>query len=82
MSQLFDADERINDGHEVRFVNFGDSAIEVMVHAFSPDAGWSNELSVNHDVRMKVWAIAEDLGLSFAFPSQSLYVESAPSSDA
>ncbi|MEC8192536.1 MAG: mechanosensitive ion channel family protein [Myxococcota bacterium] len=82
VSELFDADERINDGHEVRFVNFGDSAIEVMVHAFSPDAGWSNELAVNHDVRMKVWAIADELGLSFAFPSQSIYVESAPSSDA
>jgi MscS family membrane protein len=81
VSALFDADERINDGHEVRFTNFGDSAIEVMVHAFSPDAGWSNELAVNHDIRMKVWTIAEELDLSFAFPSQSLYIESTPSSE-
>ncbi len=77
VSALFDADDRINEGHEVRFVNFGDSAIEVMVHAFSPDAGWSNELAVNHDIRMKVWSIADELGLSFAFPSQSVYIESA-----
>ena len=76
VSALFAADERINDGHEVRFTNFGDSAIEVMIHAFSPDAGWSTELAVNHDIRMKVWAIADELGLNFAFPSQSIYIES------
>jgi MscS family membrane protein len=80
VTELFNNDDRINDGHEVRFVNFGDSAIEVMVHAFSPDAGWSNELAINHEIRMKVWEIAEELNLSFAFPSQSLYIESAPSS--
>jgi hypothetical protein len=31
---------------------------------------------------MKIWSIADEIGLSFAFPSQSLYVESLPGSDA
>jgi MscS family membrane protein len=77
-SALFDNDERVLDGHEVQFVNFGDSALEVMIHAFVVDEGWSNDLAVNHDLKMKVWGIAESLNLSFAFPSQSLYVESLP----
>jgi len=75
-SELLEADERIIEGHEVHLVNFGDSAIEVMVHAFVDEAGWSNDLEVNADIRMKIWAIADALGLSFAFPSQSVYVES------
>jgi MscS family membrane protein len=79
-SALIEADERLLDGHEVAMVNFGDSAIEVMIHAFAADSGWSNDLQVNHDVRMKLWELADEIGLSFAFPSQSIYVESLPES--
>ncbi len=77
---LLEADERIVDGHEVSMVNFGDSAIEVMVHAFVIESGWSNDLAVNHEIRMKMWELIDEIGLSFAFPSQSLYVESVPAS--
>ncbi len=75
-----ESDERIIDGHEVHLVNFGDSAIEVMVHAFVRDEGWSNDLTVNSEMRLHLWELADELGLSFAFPSQSVYVESMPSS--
>ena len=78
--ELLQADDRIVDGHEVSMVNFGDSAIEVMVHAFVMEAGWSNDLKVNHEMRMAMWELAEENGLSFAFPSQSVYVESLPAS--
>ena len=75
---ILESDERLIEGHEVAMVNFGDSAIEVMVHAFAGDSGWSNDLRVNHEIRMQLWALADEIGLSFAFPSQSLYVESLP----
>jgi MscS family membrane protein len=77
---LIEGDERLLDGHEVAMVNFGDSAIEVMIHAFAVDDGWSNDLKVNHDIRMKLWELSDEIGLSFAFPSQSIYVESLPKS--
>jgi MscS family membrane protein len=76
---ILEADERILDGHEVHLVNFGDSAIEVMIHAFVNNLGWSNDLAVNSEIRMQLWTLADELKLSFAFPSQSLYVESLPS---
>jgi MscS family membrane protein len=79
-SVLIEGDERLLDGHEVAMVNFGDSAIEIMIHAFATDLGWSNDLKINHDIRMNLWALADEIGLSFAFPSQSLYVESLPDS--
>ena len=77
---MLEADERIVEGHEVSMVNFGDSAIEVMVHAFVLEAGWSHDLAVNHEMRMRMWELADEIGLSFAFPSQSVYVESLPTS--
>ena len=76
---MLEQDERILEGHQVHLVNFGDSAIEVMVHGFVQDEGWANDLSVNSAYRMELWALADELGLEFAFPSQSLYVESLPS---
>jgi MscS family membrane protein len=79
---LFEAEEIVDADHEVHFVNFGDSALEVMLHAFLLVPGWSDELSTKQDLYMKVWAIADELKLSFAFPSQSLYVESLPASKA
>jgi MscS family membrane protein len=75
---LFEAEELIDAGYEVHFVNFGDSALEVMLHAFLMVPGWSDELQAKQRIYLEVWAIAEDLGLSFAFPSQSLYIESVP----
>jgi len=75
---LFEAHELVDEGYEVHFTNFGDSALEVMLHAFLLVDGWGGELTAKQEIYMKVWGIAEDLGLSFAFPSQSLYVETLP----
>ena len=58
-----------------------DSALEVMVHAFLLVPGWSDELTTKQALYMKIWGIADELELSFAFPSQSLYVESLPASE-
>ncbi len=77
---LFEAEELIAEGHEVHFTNFGDSALEVMLHAFLMVPGWTDELTAKQDIYMKVWAIADEIGLSFAFPSQSLYIEALPDS--
>jgi MscS family membrane protein len=75
---LFDTEAVVDEDYEVHFVNFGDSALEVMLHAFLLVPGWADELKAKQDLYMKVWAVADELGLSFAFPSQSLYVETMP----
>jgi MscS family membrane protein len=77
---LLAEDERVLEGHEVQFVNFGDSALEVVIHGFLDVPSWTEELRVGSELRMKIWEIADNLELSFAFPSQSLYIEQVPSS--
>ena len=77
-SALLAEDERVLDGHEVHFVNFGDSALEVVIHGFLDVASWTDELRAGSELRMQIWEIADNLNLSFAFPSQSLYIEKAP----
>ena len=55
-----------------------DSALEVMVYFFVDVPTWTEELEVKSEIFREFIRVAEELGVSFAFPSQSLYVESLP----
>ena len=64
------------DSYEVHMSGFGDSALEVMLYFFFECAIWSDELRGKHNVMLEIMRLAESLGISFAFPTQSLHVES------
>lgn len=55
--------------------NLSDSSIDILVYCFSKTIVWGEFLSVKEDVILKIMNIVEKNGLSFAFPSQSLYIE-------
>jgi MscS family membrane protein len=63
----------------VNFNSFGDSALDIFVYTFSNTAVWSDYLEIREDVLLKISKIVEENNSSFAFPSQSIYVESLPS---
>jgi MscS family membrane protein len=60
----------------VNFDTFGDSSLNVFVYAFTRTANWAKYLEIKEDVNLKIMKIVENNGSSFAFPSQSIYVES------
>ncbi len=60
---------------------FGASSIDILVYCFSNSTNWEDWLKVKEDVMLKIMDIVEQNGLSFAFPSQSLYIESMPVSE-
>ncbi|WP_043902688.1 mechanosensitive ion channel family protein [Helicobacter cetorum] len=57
---------------------FAPSSINILVYCFSKTVVWGEWLEVKEDVMLKIMEIVEKHRLSFAFPSQSLYVESLP----
>ncbi len=59
----------------VNFVNFGDSAQEILVYAFTNTANWQEYLNTKEDVQYKISKIVLKNGSNFAFPTQSIYVE-------
>ncbi len=63
---------------EVHFASFGASSLDVMLYFFLDVPDWSAELDLKSRILLDLMGIAEELGLSFAFPSQSVYVESLP----
>ena len=64
------------DYYEVHFVEFGESSLNVLVHMFFEVGSWTEELSAKHNMLLEIMRLAEDLGVGFAFPTQTLHVES------
>jgi len=62
----------------VNFNSFGDSALNIFIYTFTATANWAKYLDIREEIHLQIMKIVEDNGSSFAFPSQSIYVESLP----
>lgn len=62
----------------VNFDEFEGSALSIFCYFFTTTTVWAEYLKVREDVNLKMMKIVEKNGASFAFPSQSLYIESMP----
>jgi MscS family membrane protein len=62
----------------VRIEGFSDSSIDILVLCFTKTTDWVEWMEVKEELAYKVKEIVEGAGSAFAFPSQSLYVESLP----
>jgi MscS family membrane protein len=62
----------------VVFTAFADSSLNVLFRAYINKADWVEFHQVQQEIYLNVIDIVEDMELAFAFPSQSLYIESTP----
>ena len=62
-------------GVAVRVEKFSDSSIDMLVRCFTASDSWNNWLEVKERLALEIKQIVERNGASFAFPSQSIYVE-------
>ncbi|WP_319521602.1 mechanosensitive ion channel family protein [uncultured Desulfosarcina sp.] len=63
----------------VRIDRFSDSSIDIMVYCFTRTTQWGEWLAIKEQLAYEIKRIVEEAGTGFAFPSQSIYVESLPS---
>lgn len=66
------------DYFHVVFNEFGDSGLIVMVYFFLKVPDWSNELVEKQNVFLEIMRLAKELKVEFAFPTQTLHVETFP----
>jgi MscS family membrane protein len=62
----------------VNFTTFNDSSLDILIYTFTNTANWARYMNIKEDVNIQIMKIVEKNGSSFAFPSQSLYIESIP----
>ncbi len=67
-----------NSGFFVRIDSFSDSSIDMLVQVFTVTNDWSEFLKIKEDLAVSLIEIVEVNKAAFAFPSQSLYVETVP----
>ena len=65
----------------VNFTSFDDSSLGIFIYTFTDTANWARYMDIKEDVNLKIMKIVEDNHSNFAFPSQSLYVESLPNNE-
>ena len=62
----------------VRIDSFSDSSIDMLVQAFTDTNDWGEYLKIKENLAVKIIEIVENSKAGFAFPSQSIYMESMP----
>jgi len=62
----------------VNFYEFADSSLNIFVYCYADTSNWAKWLDIKEDVQFKIMEIVERNGSSFAFPSQSVYIEKVP----
>ena len=63
----------------VRIDAFNDSSIDIMLYCFTVTTDWGEWLAIKEQLAYRIKEIVEGAGAGFAFPSQSVYVETLPS---
>jgi len=62
-------------GHAVRVDKFSDSSIDMYIRCFTVTDDWDEWLAVKERLAIEIKQIVEKNNASFAFPSQSIYIE-------
>jgi MscS family membrane protein len=62
------------DYYHVYLNGLGDSALEIMVYVFWETPDWSTELRERHRFLLDCLRLARQLGVEYAFPTQTLYL--------
>ena len=65
----------------VKFDRFEDSYLGIFFYTFTNTSDWKSYLQIREDIHLKIMEIVEANGSSFAFPSQSLYLEKIPAGE-
>ncbi len=66
------------DYFHVALNEFGPSALEIMLYVFFVTPDWAEELKERHRLAIDIVRLAKELGVEFAFPTQTLYMRQEP----
>ncbi|MBD3393063.1 MAG: mechanosensitive ion channel [Chitinivibrionales bacterium] len=58
----------------VKFTDFGAYSLDVLVYYFTVAVDWATHLAVRQEINFSIMRAVEDLGMSFAFPTQTLHM--------
>jgi MscS family membrane protein len=63
------------DYFQVWFKNFSASSLDIMLYCFFVVPDWTEELRAREKLLLDIYTFAEEIGVSFAYPTQTLFIE-------
>ena len=63
------------DYYLVEFREFGATSLDIFLYCFMEVPDWNAELRTRTNLNLEIMRLAENLGVSFAFPTQTIHVE-------
>jgi MscS family membrane protein len=66
---------------DVRFNDFGESSLNILVYFHIETTDYSTELQAREEILLKIMGLAAELGVDFAFPTRTLVIETPQVSD-
>ena len=66
------------DYYHVVFHEYGPDSLIIMVYVFFKVPDWSTELVERQNLMLEIYRLAQSMGVEFAFPTQTLHVETFP----
>ncbi len=66
------------DYYEVHLNEMADFSLNIMFYIFFKVPSWSEELQSRHEILISIISLAKELGVNFAFPTQTLHMETFP----
>jgi len=70
--------ETRKDYYEIHLNDMADSSLKIMFYIFFKVPTWSDELRCRHEIIISIMNLAKELGINFAFPTQTIHVENLP----
>lgn len=67
-----------NDNYEIHLNDMSSSSLNIMFYIFFVAETWSEELKCKHEMLLAIIKLASALGVNFAFPTQTLHMETFP----
>jgi MscS family membrane protein len=65
----------------VRFNDFGESSLNILVYFYIETADYAAELEAREQMLLRIMDLARELGIDFAFPTRTLVIETPPDAD-
>lgn len=66
------------DNYHVYFNEMASSSLNIMFYVFFNVPTWGEELQARHEILMSIMKLGREIGVHFAFPTQTLHIENLP----
>jgi MscS family membrane protein len=71
----------INTDQYIHMSGFGDSSLNIMYRVYLDTRNYAEELALKEEISLAILRMADAIGIRFAFPSSTLYIEEFPGRD-